>query len=347
MITIPKERLHIFSTKKPFDLKAMSFYSHTTKGYILNMSRRISFKEQMFRVLNSKNCFGQSKYQAKRESYQNGCNGKVDGIYSKKTMSDYKKVATQFHEWQKEKGYNFRSMSDVKPNIIKEYLFERQANGHSSWTISHDLSALNKVFNTTLSKKECGLASRRSENIKNNRGFGNNYRASVYAKNQDLITFISSCGVRRQSLTMITPANAIRDKDNIVIGFHVVEKGGKQRNCYVRNEYQSQITAFVNTHLETQGNVPFWNKVDKNFNTHWYRGEYAKGLYNDLLEAKANGEDYFHGYQDIFINQRKLEQVTQRHKSSVKGYDTQVMAMVSQNMGHNRIDVVYVNYLGH
>ena len=62
------------------------------------MSRKTSFKEQMFRVLNSKNCFGQSKYRAKQESYQNGNNDKVSGIYSKKTMKDYKQVATQFND---------------------------------------------------------------------------------------------------------------------------------------------------------------------------------------------------------------------------------------------------------
>ena len=62
------------------------------------MSRKTSFKEQMFRVLNSKNCFGQSKYQAKQESYQNGNNGKVNGIYSKKTMKDYNAKAEAVYE---------------------------------------------------------------------------------------------------------------------------------------------------------------------------------------------------------------------------------------------------------
>ena len=50
------------------------------------MGRKVSFKEQMFRSLNSKNCFGQSKYLDKQESYRKGNKGKVDGIYSKKTM---------------------------------------------------------------------------------------------------------------------------------------------------------------------------------------------------------------------------------------------------------------------
>ena len=107
------------------------------------MSRKISFKEQMFRVLNALNCYGQSKYQAKKESYKQGNKGKVKGIYSKKTMSDYKKVAEQFQSWSKNKGYNFKSLADVLDNHILQYLQERQDTGKSAWTVSRDLSALN------------------------------------------------------------------------------------------------------------------------------------------------------------------------------------------------------------
>lgn len=309
------------------------------------MGRKVSFKEQMFRSLNNKNRFGQSKYLAKQESYRRGNKGKIDGIYSKKTMSDYKKVATQFHTWQKEKGYNFRSLDDVGTTHIIEYLQERQNKGCSSWTTSHDLSSLNKIFGTSISKKDACLTPRHNSNIRNNRGFGNNYRYSTYAKNKDITFFISSCGVRRQSLTTLTPSQAIRNNENMVIGFRVVEKGGKPRNCYVRNECQKEITSFVDNHLATQRNNPFWNKVNKNLNTHWYRGEYAHALYQSLLNAKQNREDYFNGYKDTFINQNKLDKAISKRKATTKGYDNEILGMVSQNLGHNRLDVVHTNYL--
>lgn len=310
------------------------------------MSRKTSFKEQMFRVLNSKNCFGQSKHKAKQTSYQTGGKGKLNGIYSKKTMADYKKVAEQFHAWQKSKGYHFHSLNDVKQSVLIEYLQDRQNKGCSAWTVSRDQSALNKIFGMSISKATANLASRHVNNIKNNRGLGNNYRPSVYLKNKDIIDFICATGVRRQSLTVITPSNAIRNANNVVIGFSVIEKGGKPRNCYVRNEYQQQITAFVNHQLETKGNQPFWSKIDKNLNTHWYRSEYAVGLYNGLASAKASNQDYFNGYQATFINKSKLQSATKGHKATTKGYDTELLGMVSQNLGHNRIDVVYTNYLG-
>ena len=309
------------------------------------MSRKTSFKEQMFRALNSLNRFGQSKYQAKQESFQQGKKGKVDGIYSKKTMLDYKKVAKQFHSWTKSKGYRFSSLSEVTDEHIKQYLTERQIGGYSAWTVSHDLSALNKIFHKDITKKETGLQARRNADIKNNRGFGNNYRSSTYQNNKELIFFLSATGIRRQSITTISPVNAIRDTTGTIIGFHIKEKGGKTRNCYVIKNKQENITAFVDNHISMYGNKPFWNKVDKNLNTHWYRAEYAHTLYNDILTAKKNHIDYFNGQRNIFVNDLKLKQATAKHNSTTKGYDTNTLAIVSQNLGHNRIDVVYSNYL--
>lgn len=309
------------------------------------MSRKTSFKEQMFRTLNSLNCYGQSKYQAKQESYKQGNKGKVKGIYSKKTMSDYKKVAEQFQNWSKSKGYNFKSLADVSDNHILQYLKERQDTGKSAWTISRDLSALNKIFSRNISKKGTDLKSRKNSDIQNNRGFGNNYRPSVYKKNKELTEFLSATGIRRQSITVVSPADAIRDGQGVVIGFSVVEKGGKPRNCYVIKSKQKTITSFVDTHKEKNGNKPFWNKADKNLNTHWYRSEYAKNLYNDLVSAQNTKQDYFNGYRDFFVNSSRLELATKRHSQTVKGYDVECLGVVSQCLGHNRIDVVYTNYL--
>lgn len=311
----------------------------------LNMSRKTSFREQMFRSLNALNCFGQSKYQAKQESYQKGNRGKVQGIYSKKTMQDYKKVADQFQAWAKSKGYHFHSLKDVSDCHIKEYLTERQSAGKSAWTVSHDLSALNKIFDRSITKQNTGLKSRKNADIKNNRGFGNNYRSQTYQKNEALTSFLSATGIRRQSILTISPTNAIRNSQGIVIGFKIIEKGGKARNCYVIKNRQADITSFVDKHLTEYGSKPFWSKVDKNLNTHWYRAEYANQFYNDLIHAKNNRIDYFNGYRDTFVISSKLEQATEGHGAITKGYDTECLAVVSQNLGHNRIDVVYSNYL--
>lgn len=263
----------------------------------------------------------------------------------KKTMSDYKKVAEKFQSWSKNKGYNFKSLADVSDNHILQYLQERQDTGKSAWTVSRDLSALNKIFGREISKKGTDLKSRKNADIKNNRGLGNNYRPSIYKKNKELTEFLSATGIRRQSITVISPANAIRDKQGTVIGFSVIEKGGKARKCYIIKSKQEAITSFVDNYQSKNGDKPFWNKVDKNLNVHWYRAEYAKALYSDLVSAQSNKQDYFNGYRDFFVNSSRLALATKGHRQTTKGYDTECLGVVSQCLGHNRIDVVYSNYL--
>lgn len=113
----------------------------------------------------------------------------------------------------------------------------------------------------SITKKDAKLNSRHNANIKNNRGFGKKYRTSVYQKNKDITFFVGACGVRRQSLTTINPSQAIRNSENVVIGFSVIEKGGKQRNCYVLDGCQKQITSFVDSHYSSQGNKRIWKKI--------------------------------------------------------------------------------------
>lgn len=299
----------------------------------------------MNRALNALNCFGQSKYEAKQKSYEQGNKGKVQGIYSKKTMSDYKQVADHFNTWAKSKGYHFKALSDVSNSHIMEYLSERQNAKKSAWTTSKELSALNKIFGRSITKKEAGLNARRNADIKNNRGLGNNYRNSIYKQNKALTEFISATGIRRQSVATICPTNAIPNNEGTVIGFRITEKGGKSRNALVLKSKQEQITSFVNDSISRNGNQPFWNTPSKNLNTHWYRGEYANALYNELKQAKTDGQDYYGGYRSAFINESKYEQSTKGHNETTKGYDTECLALVSQSLGHNRIDVVYSNYL--
>lgn len=311
----------------------------------IHMGRGISFREQMRRTLNHKNRFGQSRQDAKQESRKNGRGGRVDGIYGKKTMNDYKAVSDQFDAWQKQKGYRFRDMKEVQTRHLTEYLSERQEKGCSAWTLSRDMAALNKIFGTSLTKKETGLKARHSADIKNNRGFGKNYSPTVYRRNQEMTDFIHATGIRRQSTSVIRPSDALRGADNTVVGFHVKEKGGKERNCCVLKEWREEITRLVDARQEEHGNSPLFGAPDKNLNTHWYRAQYARDLYDGLSRAEREGKDYYDGYRSTFLDYGKLEKAVYGHPAVTKGLNTQILAEVSQQLGHNRIDVVYTNYL--
>ena len=80
-------------------------------------------------------------------------------------------------------------------------------------------------------------------------------------------------------------------------------------------------------------NESFSEKVSVNINTSTLSGI-------DLLVD--------HGYysnRSDFINQRCFERATRNKPNHVRGFERDVLAEVSQNLGHNRISVVYYSYL--
>ena len=128
---------------------------------------------------------------------------------------------------------------------------------------------------------------------------------------------------------------------------HVIEKGGRERNAVVLEQDRPRITELVNQAIERNGyDSPFLKEPDSNANPHSCRREYAQQLYRDLVEAREDGRDYYQGYREQFINERTLFQKVDSYRSkTVHGYSRQIMGEVSQNLGHNRIDVVLYHYL--
>lgn len=154
-------------------------------------------------------------------------------------------------------------------------------------------------------------------------------------------------GIRRQSIATITPEQAIRNASCQVIGFNVIEKGGRERNCVVLEQERQRITELVNQKSTEQGaNAPMFRAVDSNANPHYARREYAQALYTDLKLAHEQRYDYYDGLRSRFINEQALDKAVSRYNNEiVRGYDGDVMGEVSQNMGHNRIDVILYHYL--
>ena len=217
---------------------------------------------------------------------------------------------------------------------------------NSAYTHSKDLSAINKILDTRYTVKEFGLPQRSYMFVGNNRGFAIRDTSDAL-RNREQLDFVRATGIRRESIATITPAQAIRDSQGQVIGFHVTEKGGRERNAVVIEQERVRITELVNQReQETGKNIPMFNTVDSNANPHFARREYAQQLYSDLRQASEQERDYYAGMRDTFINQANYERAISRYsKETIKGYERDVLAEVSQNLGHNRIDVVLYHYL--
>lgn len=261
---------------------------------------------------------------------------RAEGIHSASTATTYRSVINTFGDYLK--GEGVRTMADITETHIRGF-FDSRAD-RSQWTLSKDLSAINKVLGTRYEGKAMGLTGRRSDNILNNRGLAKQ-NTSRSERNAEAIRFVAATGIRRQSIATITPGQAVYGQSGQVVGFAVTEKGGRNRCCVVLESEREWVTGLVKSR-GAEPNAPMLKAVDKNANPHYYRAEYARALYEDLKGAG----DYYDGMKALFINEQAAERAVSRYAhDTCHGYILGVIAEVSQNMGHNRLDVVMTHYL--
>ena len=89
--------------------------------------------------------------------------------------------------------------------------------------------------------------------------------------------------MRRNELVKLRVENLLID-DNKVVGVRVKtgSKGGRPRDVEVRKEYQEAIYKLVES-LERDSKV-INERIPKELQTHRLRGEYAQGMYKELIE---------------------------------------------------------------
>lgn len=287
-------------------------------------------KIQLNKALDGLLCLGTEKI--KNDTNPN----RAEGIHSASTATTYRSVINMFGDYLK--GEGVRNIADITETHIRGFLGSRA--NRSQWTLSKDLSAINKVLGTRYEGRAMGLTGRRSANILNNRGFAKQ-NTSGSERNAEAIRFVAATGIRRQSIAAITPGQAVYGQSGQVVGFNVTEKGGRNRCCVVLESEREWVTQLVKSH-GAEPDAPMLKAVDKNANPHYYRAEYAKNLYEDLKGAG----DYYDGMKALFINEQAAERAMGRYaRDMCHGYILSVIAEVSQNMGHNRLDVILTHYL--
>ena len=305
-----------------------------------------NLKYQMMSRLDDKTRIGTSKYQEQIKNKLAGNGFKSDYIHSDRTRDLYKAEARYFDDWLKSNNYHFKKLEDVPREVIGTYLQER--NQLSAWTSHLSMSALNKIFDCKFTGKELGMQSRRVVDIQNNRGF-NASREVDLKRNEDAVNFIRGIGFRRSSVSTVNQSNFIYDKNGKLETVEVVEKGGKLNHYYILPEYQNYITEYVEKFYSTHTpDTPLFSDFDKNkhINCHWYRNEYSCNLYLQLMREVENNESYFGGGDFLhYINSSKVADNFSKHGDYYKDHDVMILSLVSQCLGHYRLDVCVNHYL--
>ena len=243
-----------------------------------------------------------------------------------------------FAEWCS--AHNVKNAGQITEAHAAAYLLEREAAGLSPWTVSRDLSAINKAMGFSLSKGEVGLRQRKKSEITRSREETANDRRR-FSKYQEHITDARACGCRRASVTRITPNDCVRNSRGQVVGIRLVEKGGKERIAPVLNEYKDRVTSIVDKAQEATR--PLFTAYDSHIDNHRFRAEYCAALLRQLEQEQAQGKPWFGGD----LSPQNYIHLSGRDKycgDTYRGHPTQVVAAVSGAMGHNRLEIVFSHY---
>lgn len=310
--------------------------------------RKVNLKIQMHNLITQKlqAGLGVSRHAIKQAIEQHNKETgellKDPSIHSVNTAESYRDTVDQFAKFLKEKHedvWNGKDLSNITKEISYQFLQEREEQGLSAWTISKDLSALNKLLEQDLTKKEADLSYRNTDNITRSRverDHDKSYNANNY---KDQLEFSKAFGLRRESICK--GQYAVKDislfiRDNKVY-CSVIEKGGRHREAQCLKGYQEAILNKYNVlereslnkeqfkDLYSSSNNRLFDRYTTKIDNHAIRAEYATKLYNQILEEKGiDKQDY-------------------SYKS--KTFDAEALREVSNALGHSRISVVAMHYI--
>lgn len=255
--------------------------------------------------------FGENKHNAKKE-------GKAgEGIYSKVTMDNYIAKATQFANWCKTE-HGCKTIEECS-EYAQEYIDSRFE--LSASTLKLDVSAIRKLYAGQI-------------DVKSDKG---RYRADItrtraYTKrslqadksNPELREFCRASGLRRHELATLRKCDIIIKEDKVYIQVQQ-GKGGKFRSVEVTRKGIDIVRQYADNSTDK-----VFEYIPKNLAIHMYRADYAKQLYEEKLEDKREPTTNWY-----------------RCRADKKGvcYDRDIMKIVSQNLGHNRVNVIAGHYL--
>jgi hypothetical protein len=303
--------------------------------------RKKNFIIQFNEIINSKIKIGMSRQDAKID-YRNRMkslgekpnNLKSDFIHSVKTADTYRESIIKFGKWIKlnqPEVWKSKDLKKVTREVSYIYLKEQESQGKSAWTISRDMASINKVLNLNLNKKEGHLKKRSLMDIKRSRTDSNTKLSkSVLDKNKNQIILAKATGVRRESITNLTPSSFIWHNGKVVAvrvewihdGKIHYEKGGRFRLAPVLKKYQTDIAKILK---DKEPDKPIFQNYSRKVDNHSFRSGYAISRYKELVDLKS----------------KYRKQI----KNNYRNYDRDIIQAVSRNLGHNRLAVVVEHYL--
>lgn len=299
------------------------------------MGKRSNFRHQYQNALKAQTRYGESKHQAKIDAREKAKEEGVKyepvrGIFSRTTYNDYCEVCGQFADYVIKHHGECKNFYDSR-KYVEEWLHMKQDKELSAWTLHKYGCALASAFNCQIKDFDFNFPQRERANVKRCRGEnGSDYR-NTNPRFDDIKDFIRGTGARRGGLIKLR-TDDIRERSDGLYEVYLREKNGMERWSIVHPDYQEKVLKM----FEDSKGYPVANGEVRLFRTcdiptgsiHDLRGEYAKNMYNFFEEHECGNGDLYHCRKEL----------------AGVSYDRQIMQLVSEQLGHHRLDVV-VSYL--
>ena len=280
------------------------------------MGKKISLVKQGMTELERMEAYGQSKH---ADKLANGGKPLPGKIYSYTTMKNYKQTVYQYLKWTQQ-THGCRQLADAK-QYTGEYLRQRMNDGKSAWTVRLDGAALAKLYGVGTGALGADLPIRRRADVTQHRTGASEGHFSA-EKHRDLVDLCLATGLRRCEIARLKPENVQRLPDGRVVVLVEQGKGGKARIVSALDDTPAKIAEAA----AAAGQAKIFEHIPKYAPIHEYRAAYA----NELYQSIARGINSIPA-KDRYYCRRDRAGTT---------YDKQAMLQVSQELGHNRLDVV-------
>ena len=313
------------------------------------MGRKKDVERLFHQTLSDKLAFGQSKKAAKKDlefgqsTYQ---------IYSVNSYKTYLKQCKQYARWLKEeKGINKIDDINKTEQYAIEYIQKRLDDGKSIYTVKMERSALGMLYGKQIDIK---LPSRTPDQITRSRKETKNDRYITRdGKYKDVFTISIATGSRRKDISKLC-VNNFREVDGKLYVFFEKSKGGRDRLTPVLEKYEKDVRDIIEQ-AKADGKTRLFNHIPKEIDVHGLRREYCQGLYDEIKDNKELRNEILKNYPERRELKTQKDKdgntVTKEIKSDVykdrsgNVWKRDDIYVLSQALGHNRLDVSITHYL--
>ena len=308
---------------------------------------RKTLENQAIHILSKKMAIGQSRHLAKKElrselGDEYRFDSAVSTIHSYGTRTAYQQTALQFARWCVDScGIGKYTRLETCKTLVQDYLQFRIDAGMSVPTLKKDRSALGKLFGEQISFP---LPERKPEDIVRSRGPKEMDKHFSEKNNADLVTITRATGGRREDIGKFHTHNFCEIEGRLFVKI-MRSKGGRNRLAPVLPNMEKAVRDYL-AECEAEGEEKLFERIHSKADIHAYRREYAQELYKTISRDRTLRDKILQNYPPRKEpGVKSSTYTTRRNTNNNMTFDRDDLYLVSQALGHNRLDVTVTHYL--